>query len=367
MQPVGIGIIGTGNISDAYLAAARQFGALKIVACADINPAAAQAKATAHGIEALTVSALLADPRVEIVLNLTTPAHHVPVGLQALAAGKHVYSEKPLAVAMVEAEKLVAAAGAAGLRVGCAPDTFLGGVHQSARAALDAGMIGEVVAGSCFMMVPGHELWHPNPDFYYQPGGGPMLDMGPYYLTCLINMLGPVRLIVGAAQAAYPSRTIGSGPRAGQSFAVEVPTHISGILQFDSGASVSITTSFDVWKHGHNHIELYGRTGSMIVADPNQFQGEVLVAQKKGEWVPVPQDHKYGDGNYRILGLADMAAAIRSGRRHRASLELSLHVLEVMEGILTAGQTGFRVETRHGCRRPDLLPASLPFGVMEGA
>ncbi len=367
MQPVGVGIIGAGNISDAYLKAAPQFGALRIIACADINPAAAHAKAAVYGIEALSVAALLADPRVEIVLNLTTPAHHVPVGLQAIAAGKHVYSEKPLAIALVEAERLVVAAKAAGLRVGCAPDTFLGGAHQTARAALDAGVIGEVVAGSCFMMVPGHELWHPNPDFYYQPGGGPMLDMGPYYLTCLVNMLGPVRSLVGSAQAAYESRTIGSGARAGQSFAVQVPTHISGILQFESEASVTITTSFDVWKHGHNHIELYGRKGAMVVADPNQFMGEILVAEKKGEWVPVPQVHKYGDGNYRILGLADMAAAIRAGRRHRASLELSLHVLEVMEGILTGAETGKRVQMRLGCARPDLLPAGLPFGVMEGA
>ncbi len=365
MQPIGVGIIGTGNISDAYLKAAPQFGALKIVACADLNMAAAEAKAATYGILALSVDALLADPRIGIVLNLTTPQHHVAVGLRAIAAGKHVYSEKPLAVAMAEAGRLVAAARTAGLRVGCAPDTFLGGVHQTARAALDQGVIGDVVAGSCFMMVPGHELWHPNPDFYYQPGGGPMLDMGPYYLTCLVNMLGPVRSVTGAAQAAYASRTVGSGLRAGDSFAVTVPTHISGLLAFESGAAVTITTSFDVWKHQHNHIELYGRAGSMVVADPNQFQGEILVSEKRGDWAAVPQVHRYGDGNYRILGLADMASALQCGRPHRASLELSLHVLEIMEGIVTSATAGARTLMQHGCTRPEALSAGLPFGVLD--
>ena len=362
MQPVGIGIIGTGVISDAYLKAAPQFPVLHMVACADINPAAASAKAAAYGLEALSVEALLADPRVGIVLNLTTPQHHVPVGLAALAAGKHVYAEKPLAVAMDQAATLVAAAKAAGLRVGSAPDTFLGGVHQTARAVLDGGAIGEVVAGSCFMMVPGHELWHPNPDFYYAPGGGPMLDMGPYYLTCLVNLLGPVRALTGAAQAAHSRRAIATGPRAGQSFDVTVPTHISAILEFVSGAQVTITTSFDVWKHQHNHIELYGRKGSMVVADPNQFQGEILVAAGKGDWAVQPQSHKYGDGNYRILGLADMASAIQTGRPHRAALDMALHVLEIMTGILAAAEQGQRTLMTTRCDRPAALSAALPFG-----
>ena len=365
MQSIGIGIIGTGTISDAYLKAAPQFAVLQMVACADLNEGAARAKADLYGIKALTVEALLADPRIGIVLNLTTPQHHVPVGLAAIAAGKHVYSEKPLAIAMSEAAKLVDAAKAAGLRVGCAPDTFLGGVHQTARAALDAGAIGDVVAGACYMMVPGHELWHPNPDFYYAPGGGPMLDMGPYYLTCLVNLLGPVRALTGAAQAAHTSRSIATGPRAGQSFAVTVPTHISGILEFASGAQVTITTSFDVWNHGHNPIELYGRTGSMLVADPNQFQGEIRVAAGKGDWMIVEQTHRYGDGNYRILGLADMATAIRGNRPHRASLELSLHVLEIMTGILASAEQGKRLVLSTRCDRPAALPADLPFGVLD--
>jgi len=362
---LGVGIIGTGNISDAYLKAAPQFPVLRIVACADVNMAAAEAKAAIYGIEALTVAALLADPRIDIVLNLTTPQHHVSVGLQALAAGRHVYSEKPLAVEMAEARKLVNAAHASGLRVGCAPDTFLGGSHQTARAAIDTGVIGDVVAGSATMMCPGHELWHPNPDFYYQTGGGPMLDMGPYYLTCLINLLGPVARVTGAAKASYPSRTIGSGPRQDEVIKVAVPTHISGLLDFANGAQISITTSFDVWKHGTNHIELYGTTGSMIVSDPNQFQGAIKVSQGKGDWQDVPQSHGYGDGNYRILGLADMAQAILSDRPHRASLDLSLHVLEVMEAIMVSAETGQRAVLEHGCARPAMMQADLPFGILD--
>ncbi|MCC5972723.1 MAG: Gfo/Idh/MocA family oxidoreductase [Rubellimicrobium sp.] len=367
MEPVGIGIIGTGNISDAYLKAAPGFPVLRMVACADINMEAARAKAATYGIEAMEVAALLADPRIEVVLNLTTPQHHVPVGLQVIAAGKHVYAEKPLAVELSEAVKLVAAAEAAGLRVGSAPDTFLGGSHQTARAALDDGIIGEVVAGSAHMMVPGHELWHPNPDFYYKAGGGPMLDMGPYYLTCLVNMIGPVSVVTGAVSRAHETRTIASGPRAGEVVSVEVPTHISGILDFANGAQVTITTSFDVWKHGHNHIELYGRTGAMIVPDPNRFDGAVMVADGKGEWRELPQAHGYGDDNYRILGLADMATAIRAGRPHRAGLELALHVLEIMEAIIRSGEAGQRLELGHPAARPAAMIAGLPKGVLDPA
>ena len=261
--------------------------------------------------------------------------------------------------------RLVDAARAKGLRVGCAPDTFLGGSHQTARQAIDAGAIGTPLAGTAFMMVPGHELWHPNPDFYYKPGGGPMFDMGPYYLTCLVNMLGPVASVSGAAKASYSSRTVGSGPRQGESFSVDVPTHISAMMTFQSGAAVTITTSFDVWKHGHSHIEIYGSTGSMLVPDPNQFQGEVQVSQKKGDWTALPQSHLYGDGNYRILGLADMAQAIVSGRPHRASHDISLHVLEIMDSILRSAESGRRIDLKHQCARPAAMRDDLPFGQLD--
>ena len=215
------------------------------------------------------------------------------------------------------------------------------------------------------MMVPGHELWHPNPDFYYKPGGGPMLDMGPYYLTCLVNMLGPVASVSGAAKSSYPSRIVGSGPRQGESFSVDVPTHISGIITFQSGAAVTITTSFDVWKHTHSHIEIYGSTGSMLVPDPNQFQGDVQVSQRKGDWTLVPQSHLYGDGNYRIVGLADMAQAIVNGRPHRASDEISLHVLEIMDSILHSAESGQRIDLKHPCARPAAMRDDLPFGQLD--
>ncbi len=338
---------------------------LEIVACADINMDAARAKAGTYGIEALDVGQLLADPRIAIVLNLTTPQHHVPVGLKAIAAGKHVYSEKPLAIALKDGLRLVEAARAKGLRVGCAPDTFLGGSHQTARQAIDAGAIGTPLAGTAFMMVAGHELWHPNPDFYYKPGGGPMFDMGPYYLTCLVNMLGPVASVTGAAKASYPSRTVGSGPRQGESFSVDVPTHISAMLTFQSGAAVTITTSFDVWKHAHGHIEIYGSTGSMLVPDPNRFDGAVQVSQKKGDWTAVPEIHLYGDGNYRMLGLADMAQAIVTGRPHRASDELSLHVLEIMDAILRSAKSGRRIELKHPSERPAPMRHDLAFGQLD--
>jgi predicted dehydrogenase len=214
-------------------------------------------------------------------------------------------------------------------------------------------------------MVAGHELWHPNPDFYYKPGGGPMFDMGPYYLTCLVNMLGPVASVSGAAKASYPSRTVGSGPRQGESFSVDVPTHISAMLTFQSGAAVTITTSFDVWKHAHGHIEIYGSTGSMLVPDPNRFDGAVQVSQKKGDWTAVPEIHLYGDGNYRMLGLADMAQAIVTGRPHRASDELSLHVLEIMDAILRSAKSGRRIELKHPCARPAPMRHDLAFGQLD--
>lgn len=353
MKPVTIGLIGTGNISGIYLSNAAKFPELNLVACADINAPAAAAKAAAHGIAAMTPEALLADPRIEIVLNLTTPQHHVPVGLRVLAAGKHLYAEKPLATTFAEGQRLVAEARARGLRVGSAPDTFLGGSHQTARAALDAGLIGAPRAGACTMMVPGHELWHPAPDFYYAPGGGPMLDMGPYYLTCLVNLLGPVAAVTGAHRAATTTRTIATGPRAGESVPVTVPTHITGILDFASGPQVTLTTSFDVWKHGHNHIEIYGDTGSMIVPDPNRFDGEVLIAHGKADWEPRPTAFPHGDDNWRILGLADMARALREGRPHRASADLALHVLEVMEKIIQSGDQGRRLQVETRCERPE--------------
>lgn len=365
MESIAIGIIGCGVISDAYLKAASQFPVIKIVACADINPDAASKKASEYGIKALTVDEILADPKIDIILNLTTPQFHVEVGVKSLNAGKHVYSEKPLAVTVAEASQLVNLAKAKNLRVGCAPDTFLGGAHQTARKILDSGQIGEIVAGTAFLMLPGHEAWHPNPDFYYQMGGGPLFDMGPYYLTSLINMIGPVSSVTAMSKRSFNTRTIQSGERQGNEFPVDVDTHISAILRFKNDAIVTLTTSFDVQKHSHSPIELYGTSGSMLVSDPNMFDGTIKTSDHNGDWCDVDQTHIYGDGDYRILGLADMAQAILSERKHRASLELSLHVLETMEAIMTSAEQKKEIMTKYQCDKPQALPDNLPFGQLD--
>ncbi|WP_026869515.1 Gfo/Idh/MocA family protein [Inquilinus limosus] len=361
-KPVGVGIIGCGVISGAYLKAAAHFPILRVRACADLNPEAAQAKAAEFGIAAVSIEQLLADPEIEIVLNLTTPQAHVPVGLQAIAAGKHVHAEKPLAVSVAEGRTLLEAARAKELRVGSAPDTFLGAGQQTARALIDAGRIGRPVAGTAFMMVPGHERWHPNPDFYYAKGGGPLFDMGPYYLTTLVNMLGPVARVTGTVAAAYTERRIASGPRAGQVVPVDTPTHITGTLAFASGAVVTMVMSFDIPAHRHAPIEIYGETASLSVPDPNTFGGEVLVSVDRTEWKAEATGHAYGDGNYRIIGVADLAQAIRTGRPHRASAELAFHVLEVMEAVERSGREGRPIEIESRCDRPQPMPVEPAFG-----
>jgi predicted dehydrogenase len=361
--PVGVGIIGCGVISAAYLKAAKHFPQIEIVAVADRAPAAAEARAVEFGVPAVPVDALLADPRIEIVLNLTIPMAHVPVGLAALAAGKHVYSEKPLAVSVAEGRKLVDAARARGLRLGSAPDTFLGGSHQTARALIDQGRIGTVFGGTAFLMLAGHERWHPNPDFYYlREGGGPVMDMAPYYLTDLVQLIGPIAEVTARGLVCRQPRTIAKGPREGETVPVECLTHVAGTLLFQSDAVVQLAMSFEVWGHRHTPIELYGSEGSMLVPDPNRFDGEVRCLAPGGEWQAMPASHGYGDGNYRILGLVDMAAAIRQGRPHRASGDLALHVLEVMEGLTGAAESGSVVTIASRPERPTPLKPDLTVG-----
>jgi predicted dehydrogenase len=357
VKPVGVGVIGCGNISSAYLTAAKKFPVLDIVALSDLIPTAAEARAAEFGIPARSVDAVLADPSVEIVLNLTVPKAHVEVGLKAIAAGKHVHSEKPLGVTVAEARKLMEAAGTKGLRVGCAPDTFLGGAHQTARQCVDEGLIGRPIGGAAFFMCPGHERWHPNPGFYYLDGGGPMLDMGPYYVTDLVNLLGPVASVSAAATRTRSERLVTSQPLAGTRIPVEVATHVTGTLMFVSGAAVSMTMSFDVARHKHVPIEIYGETGSLIVPDPNYFGGRIELATAAEDWREIPTRHAYADGNYRILGVADMAQAIRTKRPHRASGALAFHVLEVMEAFQTSSDSGVAVKIATRPERPAPLPA----------
>lgn len=351
------GIIGCGNISGIYLQnLAKLFRNVNLVACADLVPEKAQAKAEAHGIRAMTVEALLADPDISIVVNLTIPKAHAMVTLQALDAGKHVYLEKPFAIAREDGQAMMAKAREKGLRIGCAPDTFLGGGIQTVRKLLDDGWIGHPVGATAFMTCHGHESWHPDPEFYYEVGGGPMFDMGPYYLTALVNLLGPVATAAGHADVTFPTRTITSAPKYGKTVRVEVPTHVTGLLRFAGGQSATIMTSFDVWHSQLPRIELYGSEGTMIVPDPNSFGGPVLLRRMgQPEWSPMPLSHGFFE-NSRGIGVADMARAIEAGTPHRADMTLAYHVLDVMHAIHDAAREEQTVKLASTCVRPEALP-----------
>lgn len=362
MHRVGIGIIGCGNISSAYLKAMASFPILDIKGLADMNVEAARARADEFGLQAKTVDDLFADPSIEIIVNLTVPKAHVEVGLRALDAGKHTYSEKPLGINFAEGRTLADAASVRNLRIGSAPDTFLGGGHQTARSLIDRGVIGIPVGGTATFMCPGHERWHPNPDFYYQTGGGPMLDMGPYYITDLVNLFGPVEKVAGFAISPRKERLITSEPRKGEAIPVHVATHVAGVLAFVSGAVVQVGMSFDVAGHKHVPLELYGTEGTLIVPDPNHFGGDVQLLKKGGQFETQALSSPYADGNYRSIGVADMAYAIRNNRPHRASGDLALHVLEVMEAFQTASDTGITVVMTTTLDRPAPLDESLVDG-----
>jgi predicted dehydrogenase len=361
---LGIGIIGCGNISTTYFKLAPLFRGLEVRACADMNPATAEAQAGAYGVKAQTVEALLASPDVDVVINLTIPDAHFPVSLAALEAGKHVYSEKPLALSTEDGLALKSAADARGLKVGCAPDTFLGGAHQQARRMIDEGELGTITAGSAHVMSHGMEHWHPNPDFFFLPGGGPVLDIGPYYIANLINLIGPVRRVAALTSSATPTRTISTpGPRKGEAIPVKTPTNIHALLEFAGGATITLSTSWDVWAHRHGSMELYGTEGALFVPDPNWFGGRLEAAGRDGKIAEVvPWDHPFGVpndarpngnfANYRTAGLADLAMSIIEGRDARCSLERTLHGLDVMSAILKSGETGAFVDLATTCTRP---------------
>ena len=368
MDPVRLGIIGCGNISDAYILGAANSQLVRIAGCADLRSAAAEAKAQQYGIAAVSVGQLLADPTVEVVLNLTNPSAHAAVGMEILRAGKHLYSEKPLATALADARALTDAAATAGLRIGCAPDTFLGGAHQACRRLIDEGRIGRVVAGSAAMLSHGMEHWHPDPGFYFARGGGPLLDMGPYYVTELVNLLGPVRSVAALATQGQPTRTVTSEALCGQIVQVEVSTTVNGLLHFANGANVALTVSWDVWKSERAPLELYGTQGSLLDTDPDWFGGAPKLSERDGAWHEVDiSAQPFGapnwtrnDGqtvaNYRAVGVLDMAAALRQGRPHRAHGELALHVLEVLEALERSAAEGRHVAIASTCERPAMLP-----------
>lgn len=353
--PLNVGVIGCGAIIAQYLANFRRLDSINLVAVADLDPARAQAVADSYdGVRALTVDDLLAADDVDLVLNLTIPAAHADIALRAIAAGKSVYGEKPLAATTAEAQQVLDAAAAAGLTVGCAPDTVLGTGIQTARKAIDDGLIGSPVSATATMATPGHERWHPNPDFYYQPGGGPLLDMGPYYVSALVTLLGPVVSVVGAASHTRSERTIGSGPRQGQKVPVDIDSHVTGVLVHASGALSTLFMSFDAVKTKSPNIEVHGETGSLMVPDPNYFDGDVqLFAVGAEDWETLPVSAGYVDSG-RGFGIADLAAT-PAGQEPRAGGQLAFHALEVMESVLESAKSGQAVAIKSTASRPAVV------------
>ena len=367
MDMMGIGIIGCGNISTTYLTLAPLFKGLQVRAVADMNMDVARARAAEYGVQAQTVEDLLANPGIDLVINLTIPDAHYAISRRIVEAGKHVYSEKPLVLSLADGVALRDLAKAKGVSVGCAPDTFLGGAHQQCRAMIDDGVLGTITAGAGVFMGPGMEMWHPNPTFFFQPGGGPMLDMGPYYIGNLINLIGPVKRVGALASSAQATRTVTSQPNAGQVIDVNTPTNIHALLEFQSGATVTLSVSWDVFAHKRVPMELYGTQGCLFVPDPNFFGGAISMAGTDGKIVEVAgwdhpfsrfnQDHpSMGPlANYRTAGVADMARAIREGGDARCSLARTLHSTEVMLAALQSGETRQFVTLTTTCTQPAAL------------
>ena len=347
-----IGVVGCGNISLAYMRNAPLFRGVEIIACADLNADAAKRRAAEFNLRAADVDSLIDDKDIDLILNLTIPAAHFDVSMRALSAGKHVFTEKPLGVTAAEGRRLVDAAATKGFMLGSAPDTFLGAAGRHARRQMEAGAIGKPVTGTAFMMGRGMEHWHPDPSFYYQAGAGPVMDMGPYYLTMMVNLMGPIRRVQAVATSGQEERLItAEGPKQGTTFKVGTPTSVLSLLEFDCGATVTFGTSWDVFRHSNHPIELHGTEGSLRLPDPDNFGGSVALSSRGAPWQETDTSGElFGAvnwpiaapdrANYRMLGLADLARAIIEGRTPRASCDLALHVLEVMEAILRAGETG---------------------------
>lgn len=365
MEKTKIGIIGCGNIVGAYFQGCGMFPMLEIKACADIMPDRAEKVAKEYGCQAMTVDELLADPEIKIVINLTIPRVHAEVSLQVIEAGKSVHTEKPLAVAREDGKKVLQAAEANGVRVGCAPDTFLGAGIQTCAKLINDGWIGKPIAATAFMMGHGPEAWHPDPEFFYKVGGGPMFDMGPYYLTALITLLGPATRVSGSTRITFPERLITSQPKFGTKVAVETPTHLAGTVDFASGAVATVVMSFDVWAANLPCIEIYGTEGSMSVPDPNCFGGPVKIRRAGADgWTEMPLSHGYATQG-RGIGVADMAYAMKSGRKHRANGEQGYHVLDLMHSFAESSNSGKHVILESTCIQPKPLPVGLVHGWLD--
>lgn len=363
-----IGIVGIGDISGIYLKnITGTFRELELVAVCDLKKDRALRAQEKYGIPKVydTMYELFADDEIDIVLNLTRPAEHFDVSKNALLAGKHVYSEKPLGASLEEGKELVALAQEKGLMLGGAPDTFLGAGIQTCRKLIDDGVIGEVVGASGAMVCRGHETWHPDPEFYYTYGGGPMLDMGPYYVTALVNLIGRVKKVTGVTKISFPQRTITSQPLAGTVINVTAPTYITGVLHFENGAIANLTTTFDVYKSDSHDIEIYGSKGTLFVPDPNCFGGKIRFFDgATKEFTEFPMEFDY-DENSRALGLADMAKAIETGRAPRASYKQTFHVLEVMQAFAKSSELGRTVEIESDYQREAPMVQNGEHGILD--
>ena len=364
-----IGIIGCGNISETYFKSQNLYSNFKVVACADINLEVAKASAEKFKVKYQTVPELLENKEVDLIVNLTIPSAHREIILNTLNSNKHSFSEKPLAMNFKEGLEIKNLANEKGLYVGCAPDTFLGAAGQKAKELIEKNTIGSPVLGSFNIMSHGMEHWHPNPDFFFKPGAGPVFDLGVYYITQLVNLLGPVKNIISSSAKVENERIITSEPRNGEKIIVETPTTLMGILEFKNNAKIQYFCSWDVWKHKHTNIEIYGSKGSMVLPDPNFFGGNLLISKKDYRWetvstesmllgIPNQDDNGVMRANYRGIGLSDMISCINNQEFPRCSVDLSIHVLEIMEGILIAAENQKTYSLESSCNQPKLLTES---------
>jgi predicted dehydrogenase len=364
---MNVGIIGCGNISDIYLQnIIETFNQLRIIGCSDLDASKANEKKEKYGVPVYTTDALLKHKEVDIILNLTTPEHHTRINNMALSYGKHAYCEKPFALNREDAKSVLALAEEKGLRIGCAPDTFLGAGIQTCRKLIDEGMIGTPHSAYAFMLCPGHESWHPGPGFYYQPGGGPMLDMGPYYLTALVSLLGPLATVFGKTGKAFEQRICTAESTKGRLIDVNTWTDYKGLIEFENGVSGLMSMSFDVLKSEAPRIEIHGTKGSLLIPDPNNFGGPVkLFCKRQKEVVEIPLYAFPYDENSRGIGVADMALSIQTDRPHRASGHLAAHVLDAMLAFEDSSRCGSIVNVESTVEQPGMLPQGLASGELE--
>jgi len=368
MKKVTVGIVGNGNISPIYLKSLTTVfnNIVYLKGVCDLIPERSAKAAADWKVPVIykTMYDMFEDPEIEIVVNLTTPKQHYGVAIEALRHGKNTHSEKPMSVNREDAKELFDLAKEKGLLIGVAPDTFMGAGIQTSRKLIDDGYIGKPIAAAAYMTCHGHESWHPDPEFYYEVGGGPMLDMGPYYTTALINLLGPVKSIMGYSRKMFDTRTITSPGKYGKVIPVEVDTHVAGAMEFASGVIGTMIMSFDMWRAQHPCIEIYGTEGTIEVPDPNGFGGPVRLSRGKGEYYEIPLTHIYSE-NSRGIAVADMAMALRTGRPHRASGELAFHALDVMLGFGDSSASGRRYDLVTTCARPAPLPTDLVPGYLD--